>query len=939
MARLTNDIRARLYLAGQWRDVSSDVRYEQGVNFRHGYGAEDELAPPATCRLTLDNRSGDYTEHNPLGPYYPSLGRSTPLELAIRTVKDTATTTAASSWGTTDTHPQGAWDVLSWTNAGGVASDFNKAAGKATHLISAANDGRYSWLADYSQRLSDFAVTLSLPFTNVTGGSVGVDLLMRGTGAIVACYGARVMIETDESVTIDIVDLNGTSLSLFGPETVEGLTHSSSQALRIRMQSEGNTIRAKVWASGGTEPFDWPVNYTDQGLDATTSSLLDQPGFVGIHSIVSGGNTNVPVTFSYDDIEVLSPEFAGEVAAWPSNRDTTGNERTISITAADVTRRLNEAPTDSALRRYLLNSPYVGYVPWVYWPLEEGGAADPGTIQPAAGSGTVGFVLPSSGSTVPTLTWAADKSLPGGLQGPSVSGGGSLIFWLSPVTEAFTWSASWAWKQSYSDGGFCMLTTESSHIQLAFSRAASSLTLNINQSIDGAAAATVMSYDFADKNDVEEWHFISLEAFQTGADYALFLHVDGIQVDSHTQSPGTLDGLRRVQLFSVIDAAQETYFQHLVVYSSPAPFSSIPPPEIFAAPFAGHAGETALVRADRLCDEEGIEFDWIGSGVGGAPDTTEPMGAQRPGTFLPLIQACAKVDNGMLHTQRTTGGFQFRTLETMYARDPWVTLSLTAGHFSPPWSGTADDQALINDMTVTREEGGSYRHQLDDGSRMSVTSPANGGAGRKAGTADVNTETDFQLIAQAQWRVHLGTADENRFSALKLQLEREVFRSGAGLTLARKLRDLSVGDAITLTGLQSEFLYDDLKQVVFGISKRLDQLSYDMTLVCRPGSRYQTGEIDSGWRLGSSDTTLNEDLDASETGVDVAIASGGALWTAADQPFDIMIGGERMTVTNVTGASSPQTLTVTRNVNSLPGGKTHSAGAAVKLADPNYLGK
>jgi hypothetical protein len=936
MARLINDIRVRLYLAGQWRDVSSDVRYEQAIATRGGYGAEDELAPPATCRLTLDNRSGNYTEHNPLGPYYPSLGRSTPFELAIRTVKDTATTNAASSWGSTDAHPQGAWDVLAWTNAGGVASDFNKASGKATHLISTANDSRYSWLAGYSQRIADFAVTLSLPFTNVTGGVVGLDLFMRGTGAITAYYAARILIQTDESVQIDLVDINGTSLTLFGPETVSGLTHSSSQALRLRMQTEGRTVRAKVWPVGTTEPFDWPIIHTDQGIDATTDELMDAPGFVGVRSIVGAGNTNVPVTFSYDDFEILTPEFAGEVAAWPRNRDTTGNERTISITAADVTRRLNESPTDSALRRFILNSPYNGYPPWVYWPLEEGEAADPGTIQPAAGSGTVGFVLPSSGSTVPKLEWAADKSLPGGLQGPSLTGGGSLIFWLSPVTEAASWSASWGWKQSYSDGGFCMLTTESSHIQLAFSRAASSLTLNINQSVDGAAASTVMSYDFADKNDVEEWHLISLEAFQTGADYAYFLHVDGVQVDSHTQSPGTLDGLRRVQLFSVVDAAQNTYFQHLAVYSSPAALLSLPPPSMFSSPFFGYAGERALPRAERLCDEENITFGWIGSGVGGTADNTEPMGAQRPDNFLSLVQACAKVDNGMLYTQRSSGGLQFRTLETMYSREPWLELSLSAGHFSPPWSGTADDQALVNDITVTREQGGQFRHRLDDGSRMSVTSPAEGGAGPKTGTASVNTETDTQLVGQAQWRVHLGTADEDRFSGIKLELAREVFRDTAGLALSARLRDLDVGDLIALTGLTSEFLYDDLIQVVFGISKRIDQFTYDMTLVCRPGSRYRVFTLDSSY-LDDEDTTLNEALDTTETGVDVAIAATGRIWSAADQPYDLATGGERMTLTALSGAGSPQTFTVTRSVNGVV--KEHPTGQPISLAEPDYLGK
>jgi hypothetical protein len=922
MAPLVNDIRARLYLSGQWRDVSSDVRYEQGISYRHGYGAQDELAPPATCRLTLDNRSGDYS----------------PFELAIRHVKDTAATPVSNGWGTTDTHPKGAWDVLTWSTAGGVASDFNKAGGKATHLISTANQLRYSWLADYSRRLSDFAVTLSLPFTNVTGAPLGLDLFMRGQGAITAYYAARILIQTDESVEIDLVDAGGNSLTASGPVPVDGLTHSSSQALRLRMQCEGRTIRAKAWADGGTEPFAWQVNYTDQGDEPTTDELLDQPGFVGILSIVAAGNTNVPVTFSYDDIEVLCPEFSGEVAAWPQSRDVTGGDRTISITAADVTRNLNDSPTDSALRRYFMNSPYNTYVPWVYWPLEEGDAADPGSIQPAVGSGTVGFVLPSSGSTVPKLEWAADKSLVSGLQGPAVSGGGSLVFWLSPVTGSAAWSATWCWKQSYSDGGFCMLTTASSHIQLAFSRAASSLTLNINQSIDDAAATTVMSYDFADKSDVEEWHLITLEAYQSGADYAFFLHIDGLQVDSHTQSPGTLDALRRVQLFSVVDAAQNTYFEHLVVYSS-ASILSLPAPEVFAAPFSGHVGETALIRADRLCDEEGIDFDWIGSGIGGTPVGTEPMGAQRIHTLLELIQACAKVDNGLLYTQRTNGGLQFQTLETMYSRDSWVTLSLSGGHFSPPWSATADDQALVNDLTAQREQGGRFRWQLDDGSRMSVSPASEGGAGRKAGQVDVNPETDMQLPAQAQWRVHLGTANEPRFSGIKLELARDVFRDATGLLLAAKLRDLTVGDLITLTDLQGEFLYDDLKQLVVGVSKRIDQFTYDITLVCRPGSRYHTGVIESGWRLGSHDTTLNEALDDTETGVDVAIATGGALWTAADAPFDIMVGGERMTVTNVTGASSPQTLTVTRNVNGLPGGKTHSIGAAVRLADPNYLGK
>jgi hypothetical protein len=70
--------------------------------------------------------------------------------------------------------------------------------------------------------------------------------------------------------------------------------------------------------------------------------------------------------------------------------------------------------------------------------------------------------------------------------------------------------------------------------------------------------------------------------------------------------------------------------------------------------------------------------------------------------------------------------------------------------------------------------------------------------------------------------------------------------------------------------------------------------------------------------------------------VAVATDSGSAIWTtnSADWPFDILVGGERMTVTAISGASSPQTFTVTRSVNGIM--KTHSAGESVTLFAPSF---
>jgi len=52
-------------------------------------------------------------------------------------------------------------------------------------------------------------------------------------------------------------------------------------------------------------------------------------------------------------------------------------------------------------------------------------------------------------------------------------------------------------------------------------------------------------------------------------------------------------------------------------------------------------------------------------------------------------------------------------------------------------------------------------------------------------------------------------------------------------------------------------------------------------------------------------------------------------------PFDIKVGGETMTVTKITGSSSPQTFTVTRSANGVV--KAQTTGTAVELAHPYYI--
>lgn len=71
----------------------------------------------------------------------------------------------------------------------------------------------------------------------------------------------------------------------------------------------------------------------------------------------------------------------------------------------------------------------------------------------------------------------------------------------------------------------------------------------------------------------------------------------------------------------------------------------------------------------------------------------------------------------------------------------------------------------------------------------------------------------------------------------------------------------------------------------------------------------------------------------------VAVSTGNKVRTyfADNFPFDIMVGGERMTVTDINLTSDPQQFVVTRGINGVT--KAHSAGAKVQLAEPYYLAK
>ena len=78
---------------------------------------------------------------------------------------------------------------------------------------------------------------------------------------------------------------------------------------------------------------------------------------------------------------------------------------------------------------------------------------------------------------------------------------------------------------------------------------------------------------------------------------------------------------------------------------------------------------------------------------------------------------------------------------------------------------TDDDQAVRNDVTITRDGGASYR-------AVQTAGPLGTGTVGTYDTSDtLSLAWDDLTDDHAWWRVHVGTVDETRFPVLGVRLE------------------------------------------------------------------------------------------------------------------------------------------------------------------------
>ena len=905
---------------GTWTDVTSRRRIASGLTITRGRGDWSSRPAPSRGDCVFNNADAYFSNRRADSANFGLLGRNTQLRHRIRWVCDTFTRTESSSWGTSDTG-QG------WTNTGGSASDFSVGgSGQGKHTMTSVNVFRTSTV---TLPAGTPDVTVKVNSSAVATGAAITPRCFVGTDAN-NLYEAQLSLKTDSNVELTLSKrVSGVDLVLVAATLVGTYAVGVNWSVRLQKTPYG-IVRTKAWKpSTESEPTTWTLATTTPDTAVTTYTIA------GVRSRLETGNTNTDPVLSYDNFEANDYRFWGETSAFAPAWNIAETDVTAPVEVAGILRRLGSGarPLRSALFRTMAGISPGDYVPHVYWSMED--ASDATRFASATTNGSP--ILFGTG-----VTPANDDTLAGSDALATLDAGTVVSFTIPDYTNQGQCANQWAMKigsEPAAEMTLAEFTAASGPVRLWRITCAPGSPSEIRLHEYDATGASLGSVNYAldgsspnsrpsEADFYGHWAVYTLAPSQDGGDVTAWFgftvtpEVGGVTGGS--TNAGTLGVITGGRLHG---GESGTSVGHLVVYTDPA-FSPSTDAINNTAAMNGWAGELAADRLIRLCHEEGIYFELCGD----AADTAA-MGAQRVATFLDNVYDCEDADRGNVYEPRDALGLGYRARVSLYNQNQTgPSLDYAGGIITSPFQPTEDDQLTSNDVTVGRFGGSSVRVVVEDGP-LSVDS-----VGTYEESATVNVETDDQLRPLAGWLAHLGSWDEARFSTVTVNLAAPDV--AASPSLLGSVPALTLGSYFSVANPPAWLPPENVGLLIQGVTEFIgDGHQWSIIWNTVPAGPYIVFELDHAnqGRL-EGDHALASSVTTSATSWSVATLSGPVLTDVdAQDGMQWMCEGELVIVTDISGTSSPQTCTVTRNVNGIPGGKAHSADAVIRLYPAPHL--
>lgn len=894
-------LKTELYYSAAWNDITSDVRGPISISRGQQSEQSGSSATPSRMTFNLNNRTGKYSPRNPNSVLYGLIGRNTEIRTYIELGTPRALFLSTSDFFTA---PDSA--ALSITGDIDLRTDIDLPTWRPFEdtYLGINKVGSYLFYVDTTGYLhllwnDSGAVEHNLASTEpVPGSTVGRKAVRVTMDVNNGAAGKTLKFYYSDTLG----DLTGASWTQIGSDVIEAGTTSIINSANLLIVDSFHE---------DTELFDIEIR------DGIAGTIVAKPAFTTRTNGATSFSDSYSNTYTGAVGGVVTNRhylFNGNVPAWPQRWDVTGSDIWVPIEAAGPLRRLGQgsSPVDSPYKVGALRA-----LPNCisYWPMEDGEAA----TRFDKGIGT------RFGTWAGTPVLATDSSFACSKPLPTVESA-SFNFPITPYTNTGENQVRFLAKipDSTPTGTVIMRVRTNStcaRYDLVYNTGGS-LQVNAYNHLDVLITTIGPSAFAIDGLPLR----IGVSAFQNGADvdFTISTLAPGAAVGSYytaTASACTLGASTRVEINPNKAACVGVVVGHITAETLvDSVFSN-------ASQLAAYNGELAQQRIYRICDENAINAHIVGY-----HDDGQYMGTQPISSLLDVVYEAAAVDGGILYEQQDRLGLGFRTLNSLYNQDAVLTIAYTDNNLQS-FEPTEDDQHIRNKVTVTRKDSSSAT--VEDTTSPLSTSDAPAGVGVYDEATTLALWKDIQTEHQAGWRVHVGTVDEARFPQISINLAHPDYASSNSQLM--QALSVDIGDRIDVTGMPSWLPPEDVQQVVMGQTIVLNNFECSITYNCRPfrpfrAVKYNGKGVD---RYSNEYTTVDGSHNSSTTTLSVDVPYG-PLWTDTDGDFDIMVAGERMTVTAISGASSPQSFTVTRSVNGVS--KSHADGESVQLYDPTYFG-
>lgn len=681
-------------------------------------------------------------------------------------------------------------------------------------------------------------------------------------------------------------------------------------------------VRDRISYTRGNKSFS---NDTDPAQGTATldnTSRLYAPRSV-LSALYGKIGQNTPIRLSADS----SVRMTAEVASWEPQRPVKGSGWTL-IELAGILRRIGIGtdPIRSAVVRAAYDTADDGLVS--FWAFEEGQYADAATNLVQGQE----LMIPSDPVAV-TFGKFDDALVPAGLEALPALAGAAFSARVTATSTA-SWRVEWAscfeadsipndgtvvrqilWTTNGGiDFWWCDTDFDSTSLW-GTSRAIAGLPFG-----DPFSATTLVD---------GRVHHYAIDVEQTDSTHMAYsMYLDGVLVNSGNNTTGALIGAPQVgpPVDVRLNPDGDT---RIITVGAAGVWSPHPATPIDYQAVLGYAGELAAPRFQRFCDQEGITATIVDGGL-----DTVAMGPQTRDPLLQQFDLIAATDDASIFETRGSSGLTMRTGGSKLNQDVDLTVSYL-GQVQPPLRPVVGDEGIRNDVTARNPDGSTARVTQPTGPRNTQSPLADPqGVGRYATSLDVNAADALTLAAEAGWRLGQGTYDGTWYASVTIDLD-----AAPGLILA--VNAVDIGDLVRLRDLPAEDTISDFYGLIIAIAEALPAKRRLVTLYLIPADPYRVGVLadtsgDTAALVGHLETdtaTLAADAAA---GAATFTVTADPVWTTAadDFPQDVVVGAQRVTISAVSGASAPQTFTVSTT----PGGYTLAypakAGAVISQYQP-----